>query len=185
LGCAQTYWGRLDVVCRVFYAKLKKLLSEVLDEGILRRVLSLIYTIEFQKRGLPHFHMLIIVDRNYKPETPELVDRLVLCRTAWSYCRVCSFSKAIILWCINPVKIIRMQFANWTENALKNYRSHSHRRHRLEKYSSSHTSKCRSRKNTWMQIQWSWAKVAFVLGLTLWIHRKSNRDQRSAGSHCS
>lgn len=36
--------------------------------------LSDIHVIEFQKRGLPHAHILFILDRDYKPRTAEDID---------------------------------------------------------------------------------------------------------------
>ena len=35
------------------------------------------YVIEFQKRGLPHAHILLILDSASKPTTPEIIDRIV------------------------------------------------------------------------------------------------------------
>ena len=32
---------------------------------------------EFQKRGLPHIHLLVIVEEADKPRTPDIVDRCV------------------------------------------------------------------------------------------------------------
>ena len=40
-------------------------------------VASLVYVIEFQKRGLPHAHFLIILQPHSKPETPDAYDKLV------------------------------------------------------------------------------------------------------------
>lgn len=34
-------------------------------------------TIEFQKRGVPHYHILPFLDRNFKFDTPEKIDRVV------------------------------------------------------------------------------------------------------------
>ncbi|OWZ03189.1 Helitron helicase [Phytophthora megakarya] len=51
---------RPDIVARVWNQKLRALLHD-LDEGVLRRILARIYVVEFQKRGLPHAHILIIL----------------------------------------------------------------------------------------------------------------------------
>ena len=34
-------------------------------------------TIEFQKRGLPHAHILLTLDENYKPITPDDIDEII------------------------------------------------------------------------------------------------------------
>ncbi|KAG2784358.1 hypothetical protein PC129_g21054 [Phytophthora cactorum] len=67
---------RPDIVARVWQQKLKALLTN-LDEGVLGRVLARIYVVEFQKRGLPHAHILIILADEDKPRTKEIIDKLV------------------------------------------------------------------------------------------------------------
>lgn len=44
---------------------------------VLGKVVAHMYTIEFQKRGLPHAHILLILDRADKPTTADDYDRLV------------------------------------------------------------------------------------------------------------
>jgi hypothetical protein len=55
------------------------LLKELLDpeHGVFGKVNIYIYVIEFQKRGLPHAHILIIIDPADKPLTPEYVDTVI------------------------------------------------------------------------------------------------------------
>ena len=50
------------------------LLIEYLANG---HVAAVIFTIEFQKRDLPHCHLLLILDWNSKLRTPEDIDRCV------------------------------------------------------------------------------------------------------------
>lgn len=53
-----------DIVCRVFAAKVEKL-KELLKKGkVLGNVLNLISVTEFQKRGLPHIHMVLTCDHS-------------------------------------------------------------------------------------------------------------------------
>ncbi|XP_020970360.1 uncharacterized protein LOC107621388 [Arachis ipaensis] len=59
---------RPDISCRVFHAKLKCLLSD-LKEGM--------YTIEFQKRGLPHAHMLLWLNGESNLQSFEIVDEFI------------------------------------------------------------------------------------------------------------
>ena len=68
--------GRPDLVARVFHLKLKELLSDI-KRGVLGNVLAQIHVIEFQKRGLPHAHILIILRPEDKIRGRELIDQLV------------------------------------------------------------------------------------------------------------
>ena len=40
-------------------------------------VIAYTYVIEFQKRGLPHMHLLLIVEDQDKPRTPEQIDAVI------------------------------------------------------------------------------------------------------------
>ncbi|GMF54686.1 unnamed protein product [Phytophthora fragariaefolia] len=72
----QTAQDRPDIVARVWQLKLKAKLAD-LDEGLLGRLEARIYVVEFQKRGLPHAHIVIIVAEEDKPRTREIIDKLV------------------------------------------------------------------------------------------------------------
>jgi len=50
---------RHDLIARVFQRKLQKFMSVIKDSHIFGQTLCWMYTIEWQKRGLPHSHMLI------------------------------------------------------------------------------------------------------------------------------
>jgi hypothetical protein len=39
--------------------------------------LAVLYTIEFQKRGLPHVHIIFSVSTNTSQPTPELIDSII------------------------------------------------------------------------------------------------------------
>ncbi|OWZ20554.1 Helitron helicase [Phytophthora megakarya] len=67
---------RPDLVARVFMQKLKAL-NQDLDEGVLGVVAAKVYVVEYQKRGLPHAHILLILRPKDKPVSAEDVDRLV------------------------------------------------------------------------------------------------------------
>ena len=60
----QTSYDRLDLVSRVFKLKKEELLDDIYKRNIFGRVPAYIYVIEFQKRGLPHIHLLVILDEN-------------------------------------------------------------------------------------------------------------------------
>nr|VDD51523.1 unnamed protein product [Brassica oleracea] len=51
---------RPDICCRVFKMKLDNLVEYLTKDKVLGRVNSAMYTIEFQKRGLPHAHMIML-----------------------------------------------------------------------------------------------------------------------------
>jgi hypothetical protein len=61
----------------VFKIKLKELINDIHKKHILGRTIVGIYVIEFQKRGLPHAHILIFFVEDYKPHTVEDVDRMI------------------------------------------------------------------------------------------------------------
>ena len=48
---------RLDLVARVFKIKLDSLIKYVTSNGIFGKAVAFVYSIEFQKRGLPHAHI--------------------------------------------------------------------------------------------------------------------------------
>ena len=57
---------RPDLITRVFKLKLRSLLKDILKNGYLVQPAAHMYVIEFQKRGLPHVHMLVIFANGYK-----------------------------------------------------------------------------------------------------------------------
>lgn len=64
LEYAQQYRNRPKLVCRVFHAKFLQFLRDVADRQLFGVVLNYTYAIEFQKRGLPHAHIVI----TFRPE---------------------------------------------------------------------------------------------------------------------
>ena len=68
---------RPDIVTRVFHLKIESLLDEITNKGIFGTTVAHIYTIEFQKHGLPHMHLLIFLNAAAKPITPAQVDSIV------------------------------------------------------------------------------------------------------------
>jgi Helitron helicase-like domain at N-terminus len=55
---------------------MKSLLKDVRD-GLFRKVASMVYTVEFQKRSLPHMHLLIFMQQEDKIHNPKDVDDIV------------------------------------------------------------------------------------------------------------
>ena len=67
---------RVDLIARVFHLKLKRLLHLILKRHIFGRVVGHAYTVEFQKRGLPHCCLLLILHPDDKP-TEATLDQFV------------------------------------------------------------------------------------------------------------
>jgi hypothetical protein len=72
---------RPDLVTRVFVGKLQHLLEELLKKGIFGEVVADIHGIEWQKRGLPHAHILLILHSDHKPRGPDEYDCLIRMHT--------------------------------------------------------------------------------------------------------
>ena len=70
----QTAQDRLDLLARVFKLKFEELKDDIVVKGVLGRVIVYVQVFEFQKRGLPHAHMLIILDEDNKLYNPEDYD---------------------------------------------------------------------------------------------------------------
>ncbi|XP_014679633.1 PREDICTED: uncharacterized protein LOC106819530, partial [Priapulus caudatus] len=71
----QTAPDRPDIVVRVFNQKLRKLMH-MLKNGCFGDVQAWLYSVEFQKRGLPHAHILIWLNPQSKV-TPQDIDLII------------------------------------------------------------------------------------------------------------
>jgi hypothetical protein len=68
---------RPDILARVFRLKLKAVLDDLLKKNCLGIVMAYIYVIQFQKRGLPNSHILIILNHQHKPRRRDDYDLFV------------------------------------------------------------------------------------------------------------
>ncbi|XP_072054825.1 uncharacterized protein [Arachis hypogaea] len=66
-----------DISCRVFHAKLKCLLTDLKDGVFFGPLNAGMYTIEFQKRGLPHAHIVLWLDGRSRLQSIEIIDELI------------------------------------------------------------------------------------------------------------
>jgi PIF1-like helicase/Helitron helicase-like domain at N-terminus len=73
----QSAQDRPDIVARVFKLKLDLLMDDLINKSVFGKVIAHMHTIEFQKRGLPHVHILLILDTSDKTQTSEDVDTIV------------------------------------------------------------------------------------------------------------
>lgn len=64
-----------DVVARVFWLRFSRIMKDIVDFAVCGEVVSYCYRIEWQLRGLPHAHLLLIL-RN-RIDNVEVVDRMV------------------------------------------------------------------------------------------------------------
>ena len=67
--------SRPDIVTRVFHLKLKQLMT-LFKSGIYGDLQAWLYVVEFQKRGLPHAHILIWLAPNAKIH-PDNIDHII------------------------------------------------------------------------------------------------------------
>ncbi|XP_074327791.1 uncharacterized protein LOC141665703 [Apium graveolens] len=66
-----------DVIARVFKLKLDQLLDLIKKKNYFGKCIGVMYVIEFQKRGLPHCHMLIWLHPRDRPQNTEQIDKLI------------------------------------------------------------------------------------------------------------
>ena len=52
-------------------------MKAILKDGIFGTCVAHVYAIEFQKRGLPHMHLLIFLKAEYKLLSPDIIDSII------------------------------------------------------------------------------------------------------------
>ncbi|KAL4619659.1 hypothetical protein ACB092_06G096000 [Castanea dentata] len=72
------YEDRPDIVARVFKIKLDELLHDLRYKSHFGRVIAIVYTIEFPKRGLSHAHILQFLDPKDKCPSPTDIDGIIM-----------------------------------------------------------------------------------------------------------
>ncbi|XP_076061544.1 uncharacterized protein LOC143037294 [Oratosquilla oratoria] len=72
----ETAQNRPDLLARVF-KHLNELMIDIKDRYVLGVPIAAIHVLEFQKRGLPHCHMLIMLREEDKIRTKEQIDNIV------------------------------------------------------------------------------------------------------------
>ena len=73
----QTASDRPDIVSRVFKLQLDELKRDLTQNHVLGNTVADLHVIEYQKRGLPHSHILITLDEESKPREDEDVDSFI------------------------------------------------------------------------------------------------------------
>jgi Helitron helicase-like domain at N-terminus len=72
----QTWRDRPDLVARVFRLKLKAMLQELRHGHIFDKHVASFYSVEFQKCGLPHAHILLFLAREDQIDIPQRIDEV-------------------------------------------------------------------------------------------------------------
>ncbi|XP_028757289.1 uncharacterized protein LOC114716449 [Neltuma alba] len=68
---------RPNILCRVFKMKLHSLLKTIKEKRIFGSVRAEVYIVEFQKRGLPHAHILLFLEPEDKINNTERIDEVI------------------------------------------------------------------------------------------------------------
>ncbi|XP_019166929.1 PREDICTED: uncharacterized protein LOC109162699 [Ipomoea nil] len=68
---------RPDIICRLFKMKLDVLIREIRSGLVFGNVTAVIYTVEFQKRGLPHAHILIFLGQEDGQALCQNIDTII------------------------------------------------------------------------------------------------------------
>ncbi|GJZ61535.1 DNA helicase [Tanacetum coccineum] len=72
-----TTTDRADIVDRVFEMKIQQFIKYLRDAKPFGRILAVLYTVEFQKRGLPHCHTLVWVHEAARIHRDEDIDSYI------------------------------------------------------------------------------------------------------------
>ncbi|XP_071740486.1 uncharacterized protein [Rutidosis leptorrhynchoides] len=68
---------RPDILCRLFKIKLDSMIKDLKKEHVFGEMDSVLYTIEFQRCGLPHAHICTFLKAAYKLPTSQRIDSII------------------------------------------------------------------------------------------------------------
>lgn len=71
---AQKSHDRHDIIARVFHLKVKKMMALLTKGNLFGGMRCFIYSVEWQKRGLPHIHILLWLEQRI---TPDKIDNVI------------------------------------------------------------------------------------------------------------
>ncbi|KAH1060573.1 hypothetical protein GYH30_004170 [Glycine max] len=69
--------NRPDIVSRIFILKYEQMLLDLTKGQLLGKVVAYMHTIEFQKRGLPHVHLLLFLHSDNKYPSSTDIDQII------------------------------------------------------------------------------------------------------------
>ncbi|XP_077222125.1 uncharacterized protein LOC143855968 [Tasmannia lanceolata] len=70
-------YNRPDLTTRIFRGKLEDLKKQLFEKHVLGPIVAHVHVIEFQKRGLPYAHMLLVMQKESKLLNPDEYDNIV------------------------------------------------------------------------------------------------------------
>ena len=73
----QTVQNHPDLVARVFELKKKQLIHDLIHGNIFGKPVAHLYVVEYQKQGLPHIHIILILADEDDVRTEEDVDKVI------------------------------------------------------------------------------------------------------------
>ncbi|GKA24180.1 helicase [Tanacetum coccineum] len=68
---------RPEIGTRVFKMKLTELMDDLTKRHVFEDCCAVVYVIEFQKRGLPHAHILLWLEERFKCTTPDEINDII------------------------------------------------------------------------------------------------------------
>jgi hypothetical protein len=68
---------RPNIVAHVFHLKVEALLEDIMKQNIFSEAVGHVYTIKYQKHGLPHIHLIVFLHSNACLSSPEQVDSFI------------------------------------------------------------------------------------------------------------
>ena len=78
LAVGQSPQDRPDVVARAFKRRKDQFMKDMINGKGMGTVVAYMWVIEFQKRGLPHMHLLLILENEERMLTPEAVNSMIV-----------------------------------------------------------------------------------------------------------
>ena len=73
----QTAYDCPDLVAHVFQMKKKAIIKYIYKHGIFGQAVASVYSIKFQKQGLPHMQILIFLKEPHRLLTPDNIDSCI------------------------------------------------------------------------------------------------------------
>ncbi|KAI3725940.1 hypothetical protein L1987_65736 [Smallanthus sonchifolius] len=72
-----TIEDKQDVLCRLFKVKLDSIIKDLKDHSLLGIVSAVVYTVEFQRRGLSHAHICLFMHVDHKLHSVDHIDKYI------------------------------------------------------------------------------------------------------------
>nr|GEW20504.1 DNA helicase [Tanacetum cinerariifolium] len=69
--------NRADIVDRVFEMKIHQFVKYLRDSKPFSKIIAIVYTVEFQKSGIPHCHTLVWIDKVSRTQNQEEIDNYI------------------------------------------------------------------------------------------------------------